>query len=400
MTNAATVSRGRGRVVARLGRSDRSSIGLWFWEIDHYILVLIAVLLSIGLVAVAAASPTAAARYSGAGHLLSPLHYFWQQLAWVGIGLVAMVVTSMLPKQMARRAAMGGAAFFSVLLVAVPLIGVEVNGAARWINLGFTKLQPSEFLKPFYIVTLAWLLSLRNQDHDLPVFAFSGFITGIIGMLLMMQPDLGQTVVFASVWLAMVMIAGLPARLISMLVGGGLGGIVLAYFTYPVATTRINNFIFADGDTYQTDMAHATITGGGLFGTGPGGGEHKFRLPEGHTDYIFSVIGEEFGLIACIIIACIFLAFAIRVFVKLLDEDDSFTILAVSGLTLQLVIQATINMAVNTGLAPSKGMTLPFISYGGSSMIALCTGCGLLLAFTRKNPYLQRSRFVVQWSSR
>ena len=144
-------------------------------------------------------------------------------------------------------------------------------------------------------------------------------------------------------------------------------------------------------------MEHAPLGGGGFFGTGPGGGEHKFRLPEAHTDYIFSVIGEEFGLIACIAIGLVFLAIVVRVFVRLLDEEDGFVILAASGLSLEIVVQAMINMAVNAGIAPSKGMTLPFISYGGSSMLALCAGFGMLLAFTRKNPFLNRSSYVVRW---
>jgi cell division protein FtsW len=197
--------------------------------------------------------------------------------------------------------------------------------------------------------------------------------------------------------MALMLINGMPMRLIGMLAGGGAVGIVAAYFLYPVATTRINNFLFASGDTYQTDMAHATITAGGLFGTGPGGGERKFHLPEAHTDYIFSVIGEEFGLLACIAIAAIFLAIAVRVFLKLLDEEDGFLVLAAGGLVTQFTVQAFINMAVNVGIAPSKGMTLPFISYGGSSMLALSAGFGLLLAFTRKNPYLLRSPYVVKW---
>lgn len=397
MTATAEAVRKTGKVTPRLGRADRSPIGLWFWEIDRVQLLLIMVLLSIGLVAVAAASPATAQRYSGGSVTLSPLLYFWKQLVWVAIGIPVLIVTSMLPQQVARRLAMAGAAFFSVMLAAVPLIGVEVNGATRWIGAGIGQFQPSEFLKPCYIVALAWFLSLKDHDPDLPVFALSGLLTATIGALLMMQPDFGQTVIFAIIWLSMVMIAGMPGRFIGGLVGAGVGGILLAYFTYPVATTRINNFLFADGDTYQVDMAHATLAGGGFLGTGPGGGEHKFRLPEAHTDYVFSVIGEEFGLLACMVIAIVFLALAIRVFVKLLDEEDGFVILAAGGLATEMVLQAMINMAVNAGIAPSKGMTLPFISYGGSSMIALCIGAGLLLAFTRKNPYLLRSPYVVRW---
>jgi cell division protein FtsW len=400
MTEAIAARPRTGKVSARLGRSDRSAFGLWFWEIDRVLLLLITVLVSVGLIAVAAASPATAQRYSGGDILISPLNYFWRQLIWVGVGVPVLVAVSMLPQTAARRLALGGAAFFSVMLAAVPLIGNEVNGATRWIGMGIASFQPSEFLKPFYVVSLAWFLSLRNQDSALPVFAVSGALTAVIAILLMMEPDLGQTIMFSCLWMGMVTIAGLPGRVIGTLLGAGAGGLVLAYFTYPVATSRINNFLFSSGDTYQVDTARATMTGGGLFGTGPGGGEMKFKLPEAHTDYIFSVIGEEFGLIACAAIACLFLAVAVRVFVKLLDEEDGFIILASAGLTLQLVLQAMINMAVNAGLAPSKGMTLPFISYGGSSMLALSVGCGLLLAFTRKNPYLLRSPYVVKWSNK
>ena len=397
MTAAAATLRRPGKVTTRLGRADRSPLGLWFWEIDRVLLLLVVVLLSIGLVAVAAASPATAQRYSGGSVTLSPLLYFWKQLLWVGLGVPVMLIVSTMPQQLLRRFALGGAVCFSALLALVPLIGMEVNGATRWIGAGIGQFQPSEFLKPFYIVSLAWFLSLKSQDPDLPVFALSGLVTIVIGGLLMMQPDFGQTIIFAIIWGSMVMIAGLPGRTIGWLAGAGAGGILLAYFTYPVATTRINNFLFADGDTYQVDMAHATLGGGGFFGTGPGGGVHKFRLPEAHTDYIFSVIGEEFGLFACIAIGLVFLAIVVRVFLRLLDEKDGFVILAVSGLSLEIVVQAMINMAVNAGIAPSKGMTLPFISYGGSSMLALCAGFGMLLAFTRKNPFLHRSSYVVRW---
>jgi cell division protein FtsW len=178
----------------------------------------------------------------------------------------------------------------------------------------------------------------------------------------------------------------------------GLVGVVLAYFLYGVATARIDEFLFRTGDTFQTDNAMRTLTAGGLFGMGPGGGTRKFGLPEPHTDYIFSVIGEEFGLIACLAIAALYLGIVARVLIKLLDEDSGFAILAAAGLAIQFGLQALINMMVNVQLAPSKGMTLPFISYGGSSMLALSIGMGLLLAFTRRNPYLTRSPYVVKWS--
>jgi cell division protein FtsW len=404
MTTAASPSTAltvtKKRVVARLGRADRSSFGLWFWEIDRVLLLLVTVLLSIGLIAVAAASPASAERYSGGDVQFSPLHYFWRQLIWVVMGVPVMVGFSMMSQSLARRVSLGLAAFFSVMLAAVPIIGSAANGSQRWIGVGIGQFRPSEFLKPFFVVALAWLLSLRSHDHELPVIPVSGILTAIVAFLLMLQPDFGQTIIFGSVWLCLMLLVGLSGRIMGVLAAGGSFLIVAAYLFYPVATQRINNFLFSTGDTYQVDSARATITAGGLFGTGPGGGEFKFKLPEAHTDYIFSVIGEEFGVLACIAIACLFVAMLVRVFVRLLDEEDPFLVMAAAGLVTQFVVQALINMAVNIGIAPSKGMTLPFISYGGSSMLALSAGFGLLLAFTRKNPYLTRSPYVVKWSSR
>jgi cell division protein FtsW len=385
---------------ARLGRTDRSSFGMWFWEIDRVLMCLAFVLIAVGLIAVAAASPAAAQRYSGGSVVVPPLTYFWKQLGWVAVGIPIMIGISMLPRDQARRLALAGAAFFSVLLAFVPILGSEANGAQRWIGYGIARVQPSEFLKPCFVVAMAWMLSMRAQDKTLPVIPLSGVITGVIALFLMKQPDFGQTIVFCTIWLALLMLSGVSFRIMGALAGLGGVGVVAAYLFYPVATQRIDNFLFKSGDTFQIDNAYATLTAGGFFGTGPGGGERKFGLPEAQTDYIFSVIGDECGLIACMAIALLFLAIVVRVFVKLLDEDDPFIVLASAGLAVQLVVQAMINIAVNVGLAPSKGMTLPFISYGGSSMIALCFGFGLLLALTRRNPYLKRSPYVVKWNGR
>lgn len=385
---------------ARLGRSDRSSFGMWFWEIDRVLLLLVFILVAVGLIAVAAASPAAASRYSGGSVTVAPLYYFWRQLMWVAVGVPIMVGISMMPRDRVRRFALFGAAFFSVLLILVPILGSEANGARRWIGYGAASIQPSEFLKPCFVVALAWLLSLKAQDKTLPVVPLSGALVGVIALFLMKQPDFGQTIIFMTIWLSLLMLSGVSFRIMGALAAAGGVGILMAYLFYPVATQRIDNFLFQTGDTFQVDSARATLTAGGFFGTGPGGGEKKFGLPEAQTDYIFSVIGEEFGLIACIAVAVLFLAIAVRVFVKLLDEDEPFVVLASAGLVTQLTVQAFINIAVNVGLAPSKGMTLPFISYGGSSMIALCLGFGMLLAFTRRNPYLKRSPYVVKWNAR
>jgi cell division protein FtsW len=356
------------------------------------------VLIGIGLIAVAAASPAAAHRYSGGNVRFSELYYFWRQLAWIAIGIPVMIGISMMPRERARRLSLFGAAFFFVLLIFVPLIGPEINGARRWIELPVGQLQPSEFLKPFFVVAMAWLLSLREGDKSLPVFALSTLVTGTIAYLLMKQPDFGSTIIFMCVWIAMLALAGVSVRLLAILGVGALVAIILAYFFYDVATARIDEFLFGTGDNFQTANAMRTLTAGGLFGMGPGGGTRKFGLPEPHTDYIFSVVGEEFGLIACLAIAALYLGIVARVLIKLLDEESSFAILAAGGLVIEFGLQALINMMVNVQLAPSKGMTLPFISYGGSSMLALSIGMGLLLAFTRRNPYLTRSPYVVKWS--
>lgn len=390
----------KAKVLSRFGRDNHSPMSMWFWEIDRVLLAFVTLLISIGLIAVAAASPAAAERYSDMTTRFDPLHYFWRQLAWVMISVPVMLTVSAMPKELARRLALIGAAVFTLCLAVVPVIGAEVNGAKRWIGVGIAQFQPSEFLKPCFVVGMAWLLSLRVHDKTLPVVPISAMITGLVALFLMRQPDFGQTVIFCAIWLTLLLLSGISVRILAWLGAAGVAAVVSAYLFYDVATRRINDFLFQTGDTYQTDMAHATLTAGGLLGTGPGGGSMKFRLPEAHTDYIFSVIGEEFGLIACFAIAALYVAIVVRVFVKLLDEEDLFLLLASAGLATQFGLQAMINMAVNTQLAPSKGMTLPFISYGGSSMLALSVGFGLLLAFTRRNPYLLRSPYVVKWSGR
>jgi cell division protein FtsW len=392
----------RNRSANRLGRSDRSAAGRWFWEIDRVLLFFVAVLIAIGLIAVAAASPAAGQRLSGGGVSYTPLHYFYRQLVWIVLALPVMIGVSMLPRTTARRWCLVGTLFFTALLFLVPIIGVEVNGARRWLGVGFTQFQPSEFLKPLYVVSIAWMLSLKEQDASLPVVPLSGICTGLIALLLMQQPNFGETIIFASAWVILLTLSGASMRTLGLLALGGVIAIVLAYFFYPVATTRIDAFLFAgaEHDTYQTESALRTLTAGGLFGAGPGAGSRKFQLPEPHTDYIFSVIGEEFGIIACLAIAVIYLVIVARVLIRLLHEEDKFVVLAAAGLVCEFGLQALINMAVNVQIAPSKGMTLPFISYGGSSMVALSIGMGLLLAFTRRNPYLHRSPYVVKWSGR
>ncbi|WP_265528915.1 FtsW/RodA/SpoVE family cell cycle protein [Sphingomicrobium marinum] len=379
----------------RYGRADRSELGRWFWEVDKVLLLMLAALIGIGLIAVAAASPAAAERYSGGDVRVPELYFFTRQLMWLAVSIPIMLIVSMMSREKAKRWSLIGAGILFVALALVPFIGSETNGAQRWLDLGISRFQPSEFLKAFYIVAIAWIFSLKK----VPGALITGAWLAVICALLMMQPDFGTTVLFAAVWVALFALSGANVRILGALAVLGVVGIIAAYFFYDVATARIDAFLFGEGDNFQTSNAMATLTAGGLFGLGPGAGTRKFTLPEPQTDYIFSVIGEEFGLIACLIIALLYLGIVARVLIKLLDEDDRFTILAASGLVIMFGLQAFINMAVNVQIAPSKGMTLPFISYGGSSMIALSIMMGLLLAFTRANPYLNRSPYVVKWSA-
>jgi cell division protein FtsW len=380
----------------RLGRGDRSPLGVWFWELDRVLLSLMLVLIAIGLLAVAAASPAGAQRLSTSQTQLPALYFFYRQLVWIIVGIPIMLVVSMYPREQARRFAIAGFGVFFVLLVLVPFVGREVNGSQRWIGPSVAGLQPSEFLKPFFAVTMAWVISWRLKDHTLPVRFITMIGTGVICFFLMLQPDLGQTILFSGTWFALMLISGVPAARLWAMVIGGLGGLILAYNFYPVATQRIDAWIFGTEGLTHDKMALATLTSGGLVGVGPGLGTRKYSLPEGHTDYIFSVIGEEFGLLACMVIAVVFFAILVRVIIRLLDEKDQFVVFAVTGLVTQFCGQAMINMAVNLGIFPSKGMTLPFVSYGGSSILALSVTCGLILALTKRNPYLDRSNYMVK----
>ena len=380
----------------RLGRGDRSPLGVWFWELDRVLLALMLVLIAVGLLAVAAGSPAGAQRLSSSTSSLNPLYFFYRQLMFVIVGVPLMLFVSMYPREQAKRFAIVGFGIFLTLLVLVPVFGREVNGSQRWIGAGFAGIQPSEFLKPFFAVTMAWIISWRLKDAGLPVRVISSIGTGFVCLFLMAQPDLGQTILFAGTWFALMMVSGVPASRLWAMVIGGAAGLVLAYNFYPVATQRIDAWIFGTEGLTHDKMALATLTSGGFIGVGPGLGTKKYSLPEGHTDYIFSVIGEEFGLLACMVIALLYFAILVRIVTRLLDEKDQFVVLAVTGLGAQFCGQAMINIAVNLGVFPSKGMTLPFISYGGSSILALSLTCGLILALTKRNPYLDRSAYMVK----
>ncbi len=376
----------------RYRRNRRSEFAIWWREIDRVLLGLVLALMAIGAAAVAASSPASARRLSTAAVKLNDLHFFYLHIRFQLLGLVAMFAASFLPREMARR--LGILLGFAMLvgLMLVPVIGTNVNGAKRWLNLGMS-LQPSEFLKPAYAIGMAWILSWRVRDPNLPVIPITTGIMGLVCALLMLQPDFGSAVLFAGVWFVLVLMSGIDVKRILAMGAAGVGAVIAAYMFYDNARHRIDAFLGGGTQFDQVDLAQRTLLAGGWTGSGLWLGTRKLGLPEAHTDYIFSVIGEEFGLLVCGVIVILYLAIVLRVLLRLLDEEDLFTALASAGLIAQLGGQAFINILVNLQLFPSKGMTLPLISYGGSSTIALCLGVGFLLAITRRNPYIQREQF-------
>ena len=373
----------------RYRRSRMDEMRVWWREIDRTLLALVLMLMLIGTAAVATASVASARRLSNTDVTLPDLYFYWAHLRWQLAGIAVMLWASTLSLDNARRLGIVLAAGMFGLLVLVPLVGAEVNGARRWINLGM-RFQPSEFLKPGFAIALAWILTWRLRDPGLPVVGVVTGVMGAVGGLLMLQPNLGDAVLFGGVWFVMITLSGVSLPRLGGMVAGGVGLLAMAYFLYDNARHRIDAFI-GGGTAYdQVDLAERTLLAGGWSGTGMWLGTRKLMLPEAHTDYIFSVIGEEFGLLICMLVVLLYLAMIVRVLVRLTGEDNLFIVLAATGLVTQVGGQAFINILVNLQLFPSKGMTLPLVSYGGSSTIAICLTIGLLLAITRRNPFLSR----------
>jgi len=374
---------------ALAARRWRDMARVWWREIDKVLLLLILVLMGVGLVAVAAASPASADQLSTATERVADFMFFKRHIVFQLMGLTLMIGLSFLSRDQARRLGILVGATMLALLFVVPIFGEEKNGAKRWINVGMS-LQPSEFLKPGFAIICAWILSWRVRDPGLPVIWYVSGLFGLIAGLLMLQPNLGDAILFGGIWLVMVLLAGMQWQRIAMLGGVGVVGLTLAYMFYDNARHRIDDFRGGGTAFDQVDIAQRTLTAGGWTGTGLWLGMRKMNLPEAHTDYIFAVIGEEFGLIMCAGVVLLYCALVLRALTRLVGEDNLFALLAAAGLITQFGGQAFINILVNLKLFPSKGMTLPLISYGGSSTLAVCFTLGLLLAITRRNPFLAR----------
>lgn len=359
------------------------AVTAWWRGIDRTLLFVVLALIATGLMLSLASSPPAAERHS----IDDPFYFLYRQSAFAGVSLAVLIGLSALSPKGARRLAGLALVGSLVLMVAILFIGHEVKGATRWIRIGSFGLQPSEFLKPALIVTAAWLFAEEKKGAPIPGRLVALGLFAISIALLMAQPDFGQSILLALCFGGVLFAAGLSWLWISVMGAVAVGGSALAYLTFPHIASRVQRFLDpASGDTYQIDRATEAISRGGIAGVGPGEGEVKAVLPDAHTDFIFSVAAEEFGLLASLSIIGLFAILVSRAWTQAMRLNDHFAQLAVAGLSLQLGLQALVNIAVNLNLIPPKGMTLPFISYGGSSMLALAFGAGLMLAFTRRRP--------------
>jgi cell division protein FtsW len=371
-----------------VSRADRSEFAEWWWTVDKYLLGGLIVLMLGGVILSLAGSPPVAERFG-----YDSFHFVKRHLFFFLPALAVMIATSFLTPRQARRAALIVLVAAIVLMLATLFFGYEVNGSRRWITVLGLSLQPSEFMKPAFVVIVAWLFTENAKRRDIPGNIFALILLAIVVALLVAEPDFGQTMLIVIAWSGLFFMAGLSWIWIAGLGAAGVAGIFAAYLTLPHVAGRIDRFLSPQsGDTFQIDRALDSILRGGWLGQGPGEGIVKRVLPDAHTDFIFAVAAEEFGIIVCIALVLVFALVVVRGFSDSLRTGEPFVRLAAAGLIVLFGVQSVINMAVNLNMMPAKGMTLPFISYGGSSMIAVAFGMGLLLAFTRQRS--EPSRFV------
>ncbi len=364
------------------GRANRSPILEWWRSVDHITLAFFLCLIGIGIILSMAASPAAAVRY----RVSDPFHFMYRHSVFAVLGIIGAFVLSLMSPQNARRIGVLTLLGAIGLMVFVAFHGFEVKGSTRWLKIGPFSLQPSEFAKPAFIVFAAWMFAVGKRDPNVPsvIIVFSAYI--LLICLLIQQPDFGQSFLLTLCFAAVFFFAGLSLGWMLCLMGLTLFGAVGAYMALPHVQSRVDRFLSPGDDSYQTERALEAISNGGFFGRGPGEGDVKFSLPDGHTDFIFAVTVEEFGFLISIFLIVLLAGFVIRSFRNALKLKDYFCQLAVAGLATMIGMQTVINLYVNLNMAPPKGMTLPFISYGGSSMLALCFAAGLILAFTRRRP--------------
>ena len=366
-----------------VSRAEPSLSGRWWWSIDRLILAALVALMISGVVLLMAGGPPVAERLG-----LSTFHFVNRQAAYLVGALVIFLGVSLMTPRQVRRAALLIYLGSLVMVVATLYFGVEVKGAKRWLTLGpLGSVQPSEFLKPAFVVMAAWAFAEGLRRPDLPGTILALLLLPVTIVPLVLQPDFGQTMLVSLVWCGLFFVAGLHWFWVVGLGGIGAVGIVVAYELVPHVRARIERFMDkGSGDSFQVDTALESFAQGGWLGKGPGEGTVKRILPDAHTDFIFAVTAEEFGIVVCMLLVALFAVIVIRALFVAQKAEDPFIRLAVTGLALLFGIQSAINMMVNLHMMPAKGMTLPFISYGGSSLLSLAVGMGFLLALTRRRP--------------
>ena len=364
----------------RFARVDQSQVARWWWTVDRWSLAALGMLIGFGVVMSLAASPPVAERIGYDG-----LHFVRRHLAMLPLALGLMFAVSLQPPRTIRRIAVIGFGISLALLALTFVIGAEIKGARRWINFPGLSLQPSEFVKPTFAVVAAWLFAEQKLRPRFPGNLICIALFLVVLAMLIKQPDIGMAAVVAAVWFAQFFMAGMRLYWVAAGALAGLGGLVGAYMYLPHVKVRVDHFLDpSTGDSYQVNRSIEAFANGGLWGRGPGEGQVKDVLPDAHADFVFAVAGEEFGLIVCLIVVGLFAFIVLRGFSRLLQEGSLFVLLAATGLLIQFGLQAAINMASSLHLIPTKGMTLPFLSYGGSSLLALGLGMGMMFALTRR----------------
>jgi cell division protein FtsW len=365
-----------------ISREQRTPLSEWWWTVDRLQLAAIIALMLAGIILSLAASPPVATRIG-----LDPFHFFNRHVLFLLPSFMVMIGVSFLSPRQIRRTALIVFAVSIVLIVATLLIGPEVKGSRRWITLIGVNIQASESAKPAFVVLAAWLFAESTKRPEMPATTMAMVLLLTLVSLLVAEPDFGQTMLILMVWGSLFFIAGMRMIWVLGLAGAASAGLFAAYIFVPHVAGRIKRFMNpASGDTFQVDTAMEAFSNGGWFGLGPGEGIAKRSLPDSHTDFVFAVAAEEFGIILCLALLALFAFIVVRALVRAYASEDMFSRFAASGLAILFGTQAAINMSVNLQLIPAKGMTLPFISYGGSSIVAMAYGVGMMLALTRHRP--------------
>jgi len=364
-------------------RTDRTPLGVWWWTMDRWLLGATCILVVLGILLSFGNSPAAAARMN----ISDPFHFATRQTVFAIAGAAVMLGVSMLTTKMVRRVSFFVYAIAIAAMIALPFLGHQAKGATRWVEFGGFTLQPSEFMKPALIVLAAWMFSEGQKGQGVPGVSIAFALWGLAVGLLLLQPDVGQTVLITVAFGACFFMAGVPIRWIIGLFTLAVTGAFSLYFAFDHVASRVNKFLDPDkADTHQVDRALEAIAAGGWAGQGPGEGLLKTRVPDVHTDFAYSGAAEEFGLVFSLFLIGLFAFIVIRGMTKAIKMSDPFEQVAAAGLFVLVGQQAFINIAVNLNMIPTKGMTLPFISYGGSSMLAMGLTMGMALALTRKRP--------------